>query len=381
MPKFLALTSKGLGSVLKRELEQKGFKVLKEASSSVEFEGPWSECYRANFVLRTATRVVLPVLNFSAYNYQDLYHNLFKKHDFTKYIDVDQTLAIDASTSDPALKDQRMVAMKAKDAIVDQFRKKWDRRPSVDTKEPDLNVVIKVARSQVSVSIDTTGRPLSFRGYRQEQGEAPLREHVAAALIYWTGWQGEVPLVDPMCGSGTLLIEAALMQQKRPAQEIGRHFNFQKLKIFQTDAFEKVKTQVFKDEDSRSKLKLFGFDKNRSVIEVAKRNARRAGVEQLITFEHRDLSDLRLPPEPGCIVVNPPYGERLEDLDRAKDLYLDLGYKLKEQAGGWDFWILSGHTELTRNLKMKAEQKYPLMNGPIECRWVHYKILPPKSSS
>lgn len=380
MPKFLALTSKGLGPSVKQELDQLGFKCRRASHSSAEFEGSWAECYRANLQLTTATRVVLPILNFPAYNYDELYHNLLKKHDFTKYISPDQTLAIEAKTADPALSDQRMVAMKSKDAIVDQFRKKFDRRPSVDSKDPDLKVIVKISKSQVSVSIDTTGKPLSFRGYREEQGEAPLREHIAAALLGLANWNENEPLVDPMCGAGTFLIEAALSKLNNSVQQPDRPFAFKRLNNFQEDVYSQVQDKVFNLKKEPASLQLFGYDQNASVIEKAKRNAKRAGVEKYIRFEVKPLSQLKLPETKGCIVTNPPYGERLEDLDRVKSLYLDMGYSFKKLAPNWDLWILSGQSELTQNLRMKAEQKFALMNGPIECRWVHYKVLPPKKA-
>lgn len=378
MPKFLALTSMGLGQVVKQELDELGFKSLKASQSSAEFDGSWAECYRANMQLSTATRIVLPVLDFPAYDYDELYYNLLRKHDFTKYIEPHQTLSIDATTSDPALSDQRMVAMKAKDALVDQFRNKFKERPSVDSKNPDLKVLVKIVKSQVSVSIDTTGRPLSFRGYREEQGDAPLREHVAAALLKWANWDVTKPLVDPMCGSGTFLIEAALSKLKSSPQFSDRHYAFQNLKNFKADVFDALKKDIFKAKSDLPAIRILGFDQDPSVIEKARRNAQRAGVTEFIKFSATPLSQLRLPEEQGFIVTNPPYGERLEDLDRVKDLYADIGYTFKKVAPEWDVWILSGQSELTKNLRMKADQKYPVMNGPIECRWVHYKILPPK---
>ena len=379
MAKFLALTSKGLGEVVKHELEEHGFKALRATHSSAEFEGSWADCYRANWLLRSATRIVLPVLDFPAYDYDELYHNILRKHDFTKYITPDQTLTIEAATTDPGLKDQRMVAMKAKDAIVDQFWKKFDRRPNVDNERPDLKVLVRVTKSKVSVSIDTTGRPLSFRGYREEQGEAPLREHLAAALIKMTNWDPGLPLVDPMCGSGTLLIEAALWHVRNSPLKQSRYFAYQSLSNFQKPVYEKVKAEIFKNEPTNiPELKLYGYDKNPGVLEIARRNAERAGVEEFITFKHRGINDLVAPGPKGVIVTNPPYGERLDDIERVKDLYLDMGYAFKKGAPGWDVWILSGDPELTMNLKMKAAQKYPVMNGPIECRWVHYNILPPR---
>lgn len=346
----------------------------------MKFGCSWAECYFLHYKLQSATRIILPVVDFFAYKYEDLYFNVLKKHDFTKYISPQQTLAVEASTTDPALRDQRMVAMKVKDALVDQFRNKFKERPSINTREPDLKVVVKITKSRVGVSIDLTGQPLSFRGYRLEQGEAPLREHIAGGLLRYTQWGPPLYLVDPMCGSGTFLIEAALRVSGGKMQKTSREFAFQKLANFKREVGEVVKQKIASSDcGTLEPGLLFGFDKNPAVIEAAKFNAKRAGVDHLIKFETRDFRKVDLPVGPGVIVVNPPYGERLEDLEAAKQLYVDFGKAIKQKAPNWDLWVLSGHGDLTQNLKMKSEQKIQVMNGPIECRWVHYKILPPKS--
>lgn len=373
MAKFIAVTSKGLADVLTQEIESLGLQVLEKGPAGVTFESNWEGVYRANLTLRTATRIIKPVLDFAAYNPDELYHNILK-HDFTKYISVKDTFTIDASVTNSPLRDQRFVAMKVKDAIADQFREKFGERPDVDNDDPDMRVMVRVFKNQVSVSIDTTGENLSHRGYRQEQGEAPLREHMAAALLMMTGWKKDVPIIDPMCGSGTILIEAALMIKNITPGTMRKKFAFQKFSHFQPEIWDKVVSEALGQEIEESSIKLVGYDRDGKVIRMAERNAERAGVEDLITFERCAVDMLAGPEEKGLMILNPPYGERLGVTEELKDVYRDLAYSLKKNFKGWTCWILSGNEELTKELKLKASRRIPVFNGAIECRFLEYKI-------
>lgn len=373
MAKFIAVTSKGLADVLAAELEKLDLKVLEKGPAGVTFDANWEGCYRANLELRTATRIIKPVLDFPAYKPDELYHNI-KKHDFTKYISVSDTFKIDASVKDSSFHDQRFVAMKVKDAIADQFREKFEERPNVDTDSPDLIVMVKVVKNQVSVSIDTTGDNLSQRGYRQEAGDAPIREHLAAGLIQMTGWDQEMPLVDPMCGSGTLLIEAALMKKNITPGSLRKKFAFQKFKEYKPEVWDKLVTERLGCEKEVEGIHFYGFDRDSKVIRAARRNAERAGVDDLISFEVCSVDMLEKPVDKGLLVLNPPYGERLGVTEELKDSYRDLAYTLKRQFGGWSCWLLSGNEELTKPLKLKSSRRIPVFNGAIECRWLEYKI-------
>lgn len=373
MAKFFAVTSKGLADVLALEIAALGFKAHEKGPAGVSFEANWEGCYLANLNFRTATRILLPVLDFPAYQPEDLYNNI-KKHDFTKYISVKDTFAIDASVRDSSFHDQRFVAMKVKDAIVDQFRDKFDERPDVDTKNPDLNIMVKIVKNQVSVAVDTTGDNLSQRGYRQEAGEAPLREHLAAGLIRMTGWDEKTPLVDPMCGSGTLLIEAALMLKNIAPGSLRKKFAFQKFANFKPELWDKIVTETLDKERNVADIQLYGYDRDSKVIRLARRNAERAGVEDLINFQPGAVDMLERPVEKGLMILNPPYGERLGASEELKDVYRDLAYTLKRQFKGWSCWLLSGNEELTKELKLKASRRIPVFNGAIECRFLEYKV-------
>ncbi len=378
MAKFLAVTSRGLGQALKSEIESMDLKVIDAKDTSVTFESNWAGCYRANLRSRVATRVLLPVLEFPAYQTDDIYNNVIKKHDFTKYMkSPDVTFMVDASVKESKIRDQRIVAMKLKDAIVDQCYKKWDRRPDVDTKNPEMVFFIKLFKNQVSVSISTSGASLSQRGYRISRTEAPLREHLAAGLLSLAGWNPSIPLVDLMCGSGTFLIEAALQSKNIYPGADHEKFAFQKFPIFEKDVFQTEVDAILDGEtEGPEEPMIWGYDIAGKSLQATRENAERAEVMELITLTRKNVALLEAAPtdKPGMVVVNPPYGERLNDPETVKDTYRDLAYTLKRHFKGWDAWILSGNPELSSALRLKAEKRLQVYNGNLECRWLKYQI-------
>ncbi len=239
MPQFFASTARGLVDVLGDELKDMGFDQIKKDIGGVFFETNWAGCYKANLNSRLASRILKPVLDFPAYQPEELYNNILK-HDFTKYITADQTLAIEASVHESMMRDQRFLAMKVKDAIVDQFRDKFGKRPSVDNDNAHLRVHIKGFKNQYHVAVDTSGSSLFQRGYRTEQGVAPLKENLAAGLVLLAGWDKKQPLVDFMCGSGTILIEAAMMVLNIAPGIHRKGFAFQSWKGFEKSVWEDV---------------------------------------------------------------------------------------------------------------------------------------------
>lgn len=371
MPKFLAITSRGLIEPLAEELKALNFKNVAVRPDAAEVDCNWSEVQRLNRSTRLATRILMPVADFTAYNEEDLYFGVLRKHDFTQHIDVNQTFRIEAKVREhQKLRDQRYVAMKVKDAIADQFRKKFDRRPDIGEEGTEsMRVVVRVVRTGISLALDLTGESLSNRGYRLAAGEAPLRENVAAGLVRLAGWSEGRPIVDPFCGSGTILIEAALMAAHRPAIVKKRGFLFEKLKNFERRPEEKSDVLAAPAEPL-----FFGYDSDGSVIDIAKRNAREAGVEKWIHFEKRDMRDVTAPAESGLLITNPPYGERLEDTEKAKKLFDEFSSVLKKQFKGWDAWILSGNKDAITGLRLKASRRVPIWNGPIECRFLQYSM-------
>lgn len=375
MPQFFATTGQGVIEPLQKELSDLGYQHLQATPSGVLFETNWKGCYKANLESRLASRILKPLIDFPAYQPEDIYSHI-AKHDFTKYIRPEQTLAVDASVKECMLRDQRFVAMKAKDAIVDQFRDKFGVRPSVERDNPDLRIWIRGYKNRFHVSLDTSGASLNQRGYRKEAGEAPIKENLAAALLRLAEWDGKTPIVDPMCGSGTILIEAALILQNTAPGALRTKFAFQKLKSFKTEEFESALQDALdrEREISTEEPILFGYDMDRRAVQAAKMNAKRAGVDHLIRFSYSPVATLTPPVEKGILITNPPYAIRLGDEDNLRDVYRDFGFTLRSRFQGWTAWILSGNRDLIGDLKLKASRRFQVFNGAIECRFLKYEI-------
>jgi putative N6-adenine-specific DNA methylase len=375
MARFFAMTSRGLSDVLEAELRELGFDKILKGLGGVYFDSNWAGCYRANLRSRVATRILLPILDFPAYQPEELYHNI-RKHDFTKYIKPEGTIAVDANVRDcGAFRDQRFVAMKTKDAIVDQFREKFGERPDVEVENPDLRIVIRGVRNNFSVSIDTTGEPLFKRGYRVGHVDAPLKEHVAAGILRMTEWKKDVPIVDPMCGSGTFLIEGALMALGISPGTNRKSFAFQKLAGFKRDEWEKEVSAALAEELSELPFKFYGFDIDRVALKSAKQNVAEAGLSEFIEIQRHPMEILQAPCEKGIMVVNPPYGERIGTKDELIEVYKNLAHVMKTSFKGWECYVLSGDPELSKAMHLKAERKFPVFNGPIECRLLKYRMF------
>lgn len=373
MAKFFASCPIGLSDLVEKELKQMGLQTMGKSQGGVVFESNWAGCYKANLHSRFASRVLKPLLDFTAYTEEELYNNV-RKHDFTKYIREDQTLAIDATVKESNCKDQRYLAMKVKDAIVDQFRDKYGTRPDVSNDQPDLKIHIRGYQNLYNMALDTTGNSLFMRGYRSKTGEAPLKENLAAGLIGLSEWDQKTPLLDLFCGSGTLLIEAAMMALNMAPGIHRNHFGFMSLKDFDETVWDQVVAEANENEKETLDFKLFGFDHDKRVIQMAKDNAKNAGVGQFLDLKVSPIAVSAPPVEKGMIVCNPPYGARIGDEDNLKDVYRDLGYTLKNRFQGWDAWILSGNKDLLKEMKLKSTRQHYLFNGNIECRLLKYEM-------
>ena len=375
MPKFFAMTSRGLQDVLEQELKDLGFSKVLKGQGGVHFDTNWAGCYRANLRLRTATRVILPILDFPAYNPEELYNNI-KKHDFTKYIEQSGTVAVESAVRDSEIfRDSRFVSLKIKDAVVDQFREKYGERPNVDSKQPDLPLLVRSIKNQFSVSLDTSGGSLFKRGYRVAMVDAPIKEHVAAGLLKMTEWKMDKPILDPMCGSGTFLIEAALMALKISPGTLRKHFAFKKWKGFQVEEFDKEVDEAIDEEITELPFKFYGFDVSHDAIKAARQNVEAAGLEDYIEIARSPIETLNPPVTEGIMITNPPYGERLLEKNEAIEVYKNLAFLLKSKFKGWDAYVLSGDPELSAAMRLKAERRFPVYNGPIECRLLKYNVF------
>lgn len=374
MAEFFASTARGLVEPLEQELKDLGLKVTDKTAGGVYFESNWEGCYKANLHSRMASRILKPTQDFTAYQPEELYTQILR-HDYTKYINPNQTISIDVSVKESKMRDQRFIAMKIKDAVVDQFRDKYGVRPDVDNYNPALRIVVRCVKNQFNVSIDTSGDSLFMRGYRKDVGEAPLKENLAAGLIKLAEWDGKSALVDFMCGSGTFMIEAAMMA-KNIAPGINRkRFGFMNLLNFEKETWENVVNEAIEGEKEEIETKFYAFDIDNKVLKSAKENAKAAGVDDVIEFRKESVATVEPPTEKGLIIVNPPYGARIGDEDNLRDVYRDLGYTLKHRFKGWDAWILSGNKDLIADLKLKSTRKHFVFNGNIECRFLKYSMF------
>lgn len=380
MPQFLAQAGRGLVDSLENEIKALDCRIISKASTSILFEANWKGCYELNLYSAVATRVLKPILDFTAYDQEELYGQV-KKHDFTKYITNDQTLRVDSTVRDCKIHHQGFVALKTKDAIVDQFNEKFGQRPNVDTKAPHLRIFVRGVKNHFSLSIDTSGEALSFRGYREEAGGAPLRENLAAGLIDLAGWDRKTPLIDPFCGSGTILIEAALKLREQAPGLLRDSFGFQHLLGFDRKLWGEVRLAARKKIARQCPgIILYGFDIDPYLIQMAKRNADRAGVGDWIQFRTGRAEDFpaeavkKSSEDKFIFITNPPYGERLGEIEKLKPIYDGFSANLKRNFKGSTLFLLSGEGSLSSALRLKATQKIPIYNGNIECRLLKYEM-------
>lgn len=370
---FFAATARGVEEVLAAEMGRLGLAGIAVDKGGVRFTGDLAACYRANLWLRTASRVLLQVASFACDSPERLYDGV-RSIPWDHWLTPEMTLAVECNLRDSVLTHSGFVALKAKDAIVDALRDRCGRRPNVAPKDPDLLVNIHLARNRCTVSLDTSGAGLDKRGYRTETGEAPLRETLAAALVDFTGWDGSVPLVDPMCGSGTILIEAALKALDRAPGLIRQRFGFQRWRGYEPDIWEGICAEARDRERATLPLPLLGRDRLDNVLMAARKNSRRAGVAPVVTFTRGDIRSFTPPEQPGVILFNPPYGQRLGEEEQLKTLYRQIGDVLKQRCAGHTAWIFTGSLNLAKEVGLKASRRIVLFNGPLECRLLKYEL-------
>jgi putative N6-adenine-specific DNA methylase len=305
-------------------------------------------CYRANLWLRTANRILQPLAEFFCETPQHLYDGV-RSIDWRRFLTPEMTIAVDCKVRDSGITHSGYAALKTKDAIVDCIRDHYGRRPSVDTLDPGLRINIHILRNNCTVSLDTSGVSLDKRGYRLDTGEAPLRETLAAALLELSGWDGTTPLVDPMCGAGTIAIEAALKATRRPPGLIRNQFGFQRWPDFDSALWRKIVDAAEGQILETLPAPILGYDISARAIENAKKNGRRAGVGNMVAFAKGNISDLTPPGPPGIIVFNPPYGARLDEEESLKPLYKKIGDVLKQRCKGYTAYLFTGNAELGKS--------------------------------
>ena len=368
---LIAKTFQGLEEVLAQELTELGASNIEIGRRMVSFTGDKAMMYRANFCLRTAIRILKPIKHFSAKTADEVYEAV-KSIEWENYLDNMSSFAVDAVVFSNEFRHSKFVAYKVKDAIVDYFREKTGNRPSVRINNPDVSFNIHVAEDKCTLSLDSSGESLHRRGYRQEQVEAPLNEVLAAGMILMTGWRGECDLIDPMCGSGTIPIEAALIARNIAPGVFRKEFGFEKWKDFDQDLFD----SIYNDDSQEHEFnhKIYGYDNNPKANEIATHNVKAAGVTKDVILKIQPFQQFEQPAEKSIIITNPPYGERISSGDLL-DLYQMIGERLKHAFTGNDAWILSYRDECFDQIGLKPSVKIPLFNGALECQFRKYQLF------
>jgi len=367
---LVAKTFKGLENVLVTELTNLGAIDVKVLNRAVSFRGDKAFMYKANLCLRTALKILKPIHSFKTRNEIELYKGI-AQIDWNEYLNVDDTLSIDTMVSSPFFNNSQFVALKAKDAIVDQFRNMFGKRPSIDTTQPTILLNIHLTNDECLVSIDSSGESLHKRGYRINSTLAPLNEVLAAGMILLSGWNGNSNFIDPMCGSGTLPIEAALIAYNIPPGIFRKEFGFEKWKDFDPDIFEAVYND---DSGSRDfQHEIMGSDISAGVIRIASENAKNAFLANKINFQVKPFESLIPPAAGGVIMINPPYGERIKKTN-IEVFYQSIGNQMKRNCAGFDVWILSGNKEAMDYIGLHPSKKVTLFNGAIECKFQKFTI-------
>ncbi len=371
--KLIAKTLEGLEGVLADEIAQLGGENIEQVNRAVIFTGDKKLLYKANLKLRTAIKILVFMQEFIIQNENDLYEAV-KKIKWEELIGLDDTFAVDAVLNSPVFRHTNFIALKTKDAIVDRFRDKYGSRPNVDPKDPDLKINIHIRDQIATISLDSSGSSLHMRGYRRQQVDAPLNEVLAAGLVLLSGWDKKSDLIDPMCGSGTILCEAAGIAANKPSQSTDRNFGFKKWKSFDLPVWEMVCDEV-KEETSTTEMPVLkGFDISNKAVTISKANIINAGFEHFISIEQEDYfyqDDM----ENTLLIFNPPYDERLKEED-VNDFYKNIGDKLKSAFTNSTAWILSGHLEAMKNLGLRPSARKKLLNGSIPsvfCKFEMYK--------
>lgn len=368
---LIAKTFMGLEPVLAKELTQLGANEVQIGRRMVSFMGDKEMMYRANFQLHTAIRILKPIKHFKALSADDVYREV-QKIDWSEYIGLDKTFAVDSVVFSEEFRHSKFVAYKVKDAIVDQFREKTGKRPNISVANPDIRLNIHIAEDKCTLSLDSSGESLHRRGYRQESVEAPLNEVLAAGMILMTGWQGETDFIDPMCGSGTLLVEAALIAHNMAPGLFRKEYAFEKWPDFDSDLFDRI----YNDDSNEREFThhIYGYDVDIKAVNTARLNVRAAGLVNDITVEEADFKNFTQPKEKSIIVTNPPYGERISTPDLL-GTYKMIGERLKHQFLNNDAWILSYREECFDQIGLKPSIKIPVYNGSLECEFRKYQIF------
>ena len=371
--KLTATTFYGLEQVLANELQQLGAKHIQSGNRAVYFEGDLGFMYKANYNLHTALRILRQLQTFhQIYKAAQLYHAI-AGIDWSQWLTPQQTFRIDVTGQTKYFKNTNFIALKAKDAIVDQFRTAFNQRPDINLKQPDIRIVLHFKDQHLNVLLDSSGEPLHKRGYRTQTNIAPLNEVLAAGIVSLSGWQALHSLLDPMCGSGTILIEAAMQQMHIPAAINRQKFTFQNWFDYDEALFDLIKkSSINKIRELPSNIHLIGYDKAPSAVAKARQNIKNANLEDFIHIEQTDFFKTKRPTQDLMLLFNPPYDERLS-ID-VKDFYKNIGDTLKQEYSGTEAWLLVGNLQALKFVGLRPSKRIKLFNGKLEARLVQYQL-------
>ena len=370
---FFATCPRGLEALLSAELAACEAGNIQTTGGGAAFSGDLRCCYRVNLESRIATRVLLRVAQGPYRGEEDVY-NLARSVDWGAHFDVRHSIRVDITAIRSPLRSLDFATLRVKDAVCDRFRDEVGIRPDVDTRTPDVRIVAFLSEEECSLYLDTSGEPLYKRGYRADAGEAPLKENLAAGIVMLSGWNAEEPFVDPMCGSGTLLIEAAQIAL-HIAPGSRRSFGFQKFKRFDAALWQSLHGAAIARRRGASAALILGADLYGDELKIARTNLEKAGLEEAVQLKQANVLELPAPAPGGVLVANPPYGKRLGGSEGLENFYPKLGDALKAHFAGWRCYLFSADMSLPKHFGLKASKRTPLFNGGLECRLFEYKIV------
>jgi len=376
MPKetfeLIAKTFYGLEEVLAAELIELGAQNVKPGVRAVYFSGDNEIIYKANLWCRTALKILKQIKTFSAPSEEDLYAGVFDI-EWEKFMKVEDTFMVEGVLADSQINHSKFAALRAKDAIADRFRSLVGSRPSVDTENPTLKIHVHISKDVCNISLDSSGDPLFKRGYKTLSADAPINEVMAAGLVLLSGWDKKSPFVDFMCGSGTLLIEAALIAKNIPPGIYRRNFAFESWNDFDRPLWEQIFKSSYLQNVEFTQNKIRGVDVSSKYVDLAIRNITNARLTDCIEIEKKSFEYFDIGTEGGTIIINPPYGERM-DPDDLFDLYHEVGNYLKQKCQGFQAWILTSNMEAAKNIGLHPSKKLTLFNGPLMCKFMKFDI-------
>jgi putative N6-adenine-specific DNA methylase len=370
---YFATVARGLEEIAARELASLGAKDIRPDFTGVHFSGDKSLLYRINLWSRIVFRVLMPIDNVKSYNAEQLYKNVYNLN-WEQYLQPHNTFAVNCTGSNKNLNHSHFSALQIKNAIVDRQRQKNGQRSNIDIENPDLLINAHIEGDRCILSLDSSGASLHRRGYHPAMGVAPLKETLAAALLEITEWNINIPFLDPLCGSGTLPIEAALKSLNIAPGLYRKRFGFQTWKDFDRTLWEQLISEAKTSQLSQLPAPIFGSDRESDILQQARLNAQSCGVDRYLQLLQKDLSEIAAPTDSGMIICNPPYGKRLGDTEELGDFYKLLGDVFKQRFKGWTAYVLTGSKELAKRIGLKASRRIPVYNGSLPCTLLKYEL-------